>query len=183
VPEKILRGAIVFELMTAARHAVQLADAALREAGVDPNEYGFLSIVAVLQPVTRATLARATGMRRTTLRDALRPVIERGHVRENPHPTDGRASLLALTPAGQAVFDRGLPAFKTVLSRIDGALDGKLAEHEESVWQVRVALEGLVRGDVLHPVDAGELGEEARPGGGEPDREQAADHHRGHRAQ
>ena len=161
--ERILRGAIVFELMTAARYALELTNKTLREAGVDPNEYGFLSIVGVLQPVTRAKLARATGMRRTTLRDALRPVIERGHVREDPHPTDGRATLLTLTPAGRAVFDKGRPAFVEALHAIDAALDGKLAEHEETVWQVRVGLERLLRGDVLHAVDARESGKDARP--------------------
>ena len=161
--ERILRGAIVYELMTAARYAIEYSNVALREAGVDPNEYGFLSIVGVLQPVTRAKLARATGMRRTTLRDALRPVIERGHVREDPHPTDRRATLLRLTPEGQAVFDKGQPAFVEALHRIDAALGGKLAEHEETVWNVRVALERLLRPDVLEPVDVREVGEDARP--------------------
>ncbi|MGZ8782239.1 MAG: MarR family winged helix-turn-helix transcriptional regulator, partial [Gaiellaceae bacterium] len=107
--EPVLHGAIVHELWVAARYAHEASCRALRAAGVDPDEYGFLSIVGTLQPVTRTALARATGLRRTTLRDAVRPLIERGHVVEEPHPRDGRATLLTLTPAGQDVFDRGLP--------------------------------------------------------------------------
>jgi len=141
--QRILRGAIVIELLVASRYANELTARTLRAGGVDPEEYGFLSVVGVLQPVTRTKLARATGMRRTTVRDAIRPLIERGHVSESQHPHDGRASLLTLTPAGQAIFDRGLPVFHTVLATLDEALDGRLAELEQAVWEVRVALERL----------------------------------------
>jgi DNA-binding MarR family transcriptional regulator len=144
VAGRILRGAIVLELTLAARHANEVANRELRAAGVDPDEYGFLSIVGVLQPVTRTKLAAAIGVQRTTLRDAIRRLVERGHVQETVDPRDARASLLTLTPAGQAIFDRGLPAFHRALRAIDDALDGKLAEHEETVWRVRMALQRLV---------------------------------------
>lgn len=141
--QRILRGALVLELGLASRYAHELTNRTLRAGGVNPEEYGFLSVVGVLQPVTRTKLARATGMRRTTLRDAIRPLVERGHVHEEKHPHDGRASLLTLTPAGQAIFDRGLPIFQTVLAAIDEALEGRLDELEQAVWEVRVALERL----------------------------------------
>ncbi len=98
---------------------------------------------ARLQPVTRTALARATGLRRTTLRDAVRPLIERGHVVESPHPGDGRATLLALTPAGQELFDRGLPVFRRFLDELDDELGGTLAALEVAVRSVRFALERL----------------------------------------
>ena len=47
----------------------------------------------------------------------LRGLIERGHVRETPNPRDGRSTLLELTPAGQAIFDTGIPAFHRALAR------------------------------------------------------------------
>ena len=48
-----------------------------------------------------------------------------------------------LTPAGQAIFDQGLPAFQRALATLDAKLDGRLDEHEEAVWAVRVALQGI----------------------------------------
>ncbi len=141
--EPVLRGAIVHELWVAVRYAQEVSSRALRAAGVDPDEYSFLSIVGTLQPVTRTALAQATGLRRTTLRDAVRPLIDRGHVLESPHPEDGRATLLALTPAGQEVFDRGLPVFRRFLDELDDELGGTLAAHEEAVRSVRSALERL----------------------------------------
>ena len=62
---------------------------------------------------------------------------------ERANPDDGRSTLLSLTPAGQAIFDRGFPAFLRVLVALDEALGGTIQEHEEAVRRVRVALQGL----------------------------------------
>jgi DNA-binding MarR family transcriptional regulator len=139
--EPLVRGAIVNELGTAFRYANEIANEELRADGVDPAEYGPLSFIGVMQPVTRTQLTAATGYPRTTVRDMLRAVIERGHARERPNPRDGRSTLLELTPAGQAIFDRGIPAFKRALRRIDSALGGNLDELEDTVRSIRTALQ------------------------------------------
>jgi DNA-binding MarR family transcriptional regulator len=141
--EPIVRGAITQELWVAARYGWELTRRRLEAEGVDPDEYGPLSFVGTLQPVTRTRLAQAMGLRRTTLRDLVGRLIERGHVREEPNPRDGRSTLLRLTPVGQEIFDRGLPVFRHVLTEIDSALDGRLDEHEEAVRRVRLALQAL----------------------------------------
>jgi DNA-binding MarR family transcriptional regulator len=143
VAEPIVRGAIVQELLVAARYGWELTRQQLIAEGVEPSEYGPLSFVGTLQPVTRTRLAQAMGLRRTTLRDLVARLIERGHVREEPNPNDRRSTLLTLTPAGQEIFDFGLPVFRRVLAQIDGELDGRLDEHEAAVRRVRVALQGL----------------------------------------
>jgi DNA-binding MarR family transcriptional regulator len=150
--ERILRGAIIAELSVAARYGQDLAATELRAAGVDPDEYGPLSFIGIMQPVTRTRLAEATGWRRTTLRDALRRLIDRGHVQESANPNDGRSTLLELTPAGQAIFDTGKPAFVRALNKLDAALDGQLDEHERVVWTVRVALQRLTGDRASAPV-------------------------------
>jgi DNA-binding MarR family transcriptional regulator len=141
--ERIVRGAIVNELAVAARYGLELAAIELRAAGVDPDVYGPLSFVGVLQPVTRTVLAHATGLRRTTVRDQLRRLIDNGQVEEVANPRDGRSTLLVLTPSGQQIFDRGLPAFQRALAALDEALGGRLDDLEEAVWTVRVALQEL----------------------------------------
>jgi len=141
--EPIVRGAIVQELLVAGRYGWELSRQALLAEGVDPDQYGPLSFVGTLQPVTRTRLTQAMGIRRTTLRDLVARLIERGHVREDPNPRDGRSTLLTLTPEGQEIFDRGLPVFQRVLTQIDEALAGDLNQHEEAVRRVRVALQEL----------------------------------------
>jgi DNA-binding MarR family transcriptional regulator len=144
VTERHVRGAIINELLVAARYGIELANAELRAAGVEPLEYGRLAFIGTLQPVTRTTLAEATGERRTTLRDGIKRLIDAGQVREVPNPHDGRSTLLELTAKGQRIFDRGLPAFQRALRRLDEALGGELDAHEETVWQLRQALQELV---------------------------------------
>lgn len=141
--ERHVRGAIINELLVATRYALDLAAAELNEAGVDPDDYGPLSFIGTLQPVTRTKLVEATGQRRTTQRDVVKRLIERGHVREVPNPRDGRSTLLELTAAGQRIFDRGQPAFARALQRLDAELGGTLDAHEEAVWRVRQALQQL----------------------------------------
>ena len=141
--EPVVRGAILQELWVAARYGGEFSAASLLAGGVDPDEYGFLSFVGTLQPVTRTTLSRATGLRRTTVRDAVGRLIERGHAVEEPNPRDKRSTLVVLTPAGQAIFDHGLPLFHQVLGALDAALEGTLREHEDAVRRVRLALQEL----------------------------------------
>jgi DNA-binding MarR family transcriptional regulator len=143
VSEPVVRGAIVNELALAARLALGLSARELRAAGVDPDDYGPLSFIGVMQPVTRTHLAEAIGARRTTMRDLVGRLIERGHVEERPNPRDGRSTLLVLTPAGQDIFDRGKPAFHRSLRQLDEALGGELREHEDAVRRIRLALEEL----------------------------------------
>ena len=150
--EPIVRGAILQELWVAGRYLSEFANEKLRAASVDPRAYGSLSFVGTLQPVTRTRLAQAMGLRRTTIRDAVARLIELDHVEERPNPRDGRSTLLALTPAGQEIFDRGLPVFREVLHALDAALEGGLREHEEAVRRVRLAAQSL--GDAREDVGA-----------------------------
>jgi DNA-binding MarR family transcriptional regulator len=142
--ERHVRGAIINELGSASRYAHELAALELRAAGVVPSEYGFLSFVGTLQPVTRTKLTEASGLRRTTVRDVVKRLIDRGHVMEVPNPKDGRSTFLVLTPDGREIYDKGQPAIKRVLDAIDEALGGKLDEHEETVWRVRNVVQELI---------------------------------------
>jgi DNA-binding MarR family transcriptional regulator len=141
--EPQVRGAIVNELGVASRYALELAERELVREGVEPSDYWFLSFIGKLQPVTRTQLTEAIGLRRTTVRDRVRPLLDRGHVDEMPNPRDGRSTLLRLSPAGTAIYEAGLPAMHRVLAAIDTALGGRLDEYEETVRRVRVALQTL----------------------------------------
>lgn len=141
--ERLVRGAIYNELFVASRYAQQIIRGELEAAGVEIEAYNLVSFVGFLQPVTPTDLARASGITRTTLRDAIARAVERGHVQEAPNPDDARSHLLRLTPAGTALLERGLPAVQRALARLDGALDRPLDEYEETVWTLRRTLERL----------------------------------------
>lgn len=135
--------AIIWELWVTARQAWGLVSSELEAAGVETDDYGVLSFIGHLQPVSRARLAEAMGLRRTTLRDSVGRLIERGDVEERANPRDGRSTLLVLTPSGQETFQRARPVFSRVLDTLDRALEGQLDEHEQAVRRVRLALQAL----------------------------------------
>ncbi len=152
--ERLTRGAIINELGVASRYAHEFLWNELRARGVELEKWGWVSFVAALQPVTRTKLAQATGQRRTTVRDAIKRMVDNGHVEEVPHPRDGRSTLLRLTPEGRELYDAGLPAVLKLLDALNEALDGGLDKHEEVVFRVRVALQGLVGDAEATEVDA-----------------------------
>jgi DNA-binding MarR family transcriptional regulator len=139
--ERLVRGAIYNELAVASRYAQLVIRGELEAAGVVVDEYHLVSFVGFLEPVTPTDLARASGITRTTLRDAVARAVERGHLEPVPNPGDARSHLLRLTPAGKAVLERGLPAVHRALRRLESALDRPLDEVEETVWRLRRTLE------------------------------------------
>ena len=140
--EPLVRGAIVNELGTAFRYANEIANAELRTDGVDPAEYGPLSFIGVMQPVTRTQLAAATGSPRTTVRDMLRAVIERGHAREFPNPRDGRSYLVTLSTKGRATVTKAHAALQRTLEDVHQELEAGSAA---AIGEALARFEGALR--------------------------------------
>jgi DNA-binding MarR family transcriptional regulator len=61
--------------------------------------------------VTARDISISYGFPKTSLSRAVAALERRGLVTREPHPTDGRSFLLALTQAGRAIFDETLPSF------------------------------------------------------------------------
>ena len=144
---RLVRGAIYNELFVASRYGQAIIRGELEAAGVAIEEYHLVSFIGFLQPVTPTDLARACGITRTTLRDAIARCVERGHVEQVANPDDARSHLLRLTPAGKAVLELGLPAVHRALRRLEEALDRPLDEYEETVWRLRRTLGRLAGED------------------------------------
>lgn len=145
--ERLVRGAIYNELAVASRYGQQLIRGELEAAGVPIEEYHLVSFVGFLEPVTPTDLGRASGITRTTLRDAVARSVERGHLEQVPNPGDARSYLLRLTPSGRRLLERGLPAVHRALGRLEAALDRPLDEYEGTVWRLRRTLERLAGED------------------------------------
>ena len=73
---------------------------AMRDAGLRPDGYAAYSVVFEMQPITLTEMADQLAMPVTTVAEYVRAMTERRHLRAKPHPTDHRARLLTLTPAG-----------------------------------------------------------------------------------
>lgn len=64
-----------------------------------------LSLLDELAPVGISSLADADRCSQPTMSTAVQQLVAKGWATKTPHPTDARASLVALTPAGATVLN------------------------------------------------------------------------------
>lgn len=91
-------------------------------------------------PATIADLARAEGMRHQSMSAVVGPLQQTGLIQGAPNPSDGRQTLLSLTPKCLKVLAKGRAARQDWLAKKIGAA---LSSHEQE--RLRSALELLGR--------------------------------------
>lgn len=132
-----LRTSILFDVFVLGQRTRALVGEAMLDAGMRPDEYAAYSVVFEEGSVTLTELAEQLAMPVTTVADYARTMTERGHLRRKPHPTDRRASLLALTPEGLRRHRRAARSFERAMR----ALRAELGPAEEAA--ARELLQGL----------------------------------------
>ena len=135
------------EVYSAGLLVASLVNAELREGGIAPQLFSFLSWVRLLEPVTPGTLSAETGIPPTTIRDYLRRLSERGDIVRRPNPRDGRSYLVKLTPRGKRLVDRGAPLVGAVFRRVEPYLPRPADEYAERARELRQSLAALVAAD------------------------------------
>jgi DNA-binding MarR family transcriptional regulator len=95
----------------AASHELSLAEAAV------------MARLAREGPATTADLARAESIKPQSMGTTIAALEEMGMVERNPHPTDGRQVLIALTAKGTAVRNVARDAKRTWLAQAISRLD------------------------------------------------------------
>jgi MarR family transcriptional regulator, transcriptional regulator for hemolysin len=99
------------------------ATAALREVGITPRHHAVL-VTARSGQHTQTDLARVVGLDKTTLMVTLDELEAKGLAERRPLPTDRRARVIAVTPAGEDVLERSEDALNRsrdgVLSLLPG---------------------------------------------------------------
>jgi DNA-binding MarR family transcriptional regulator len=95
---------LLFRAFRTASSMRQLALRAVEGSGVSTDEYGVLSGIAVLGPVSPSELAAQLGVPPTTMSVYLGRFLERGIARRLPNPADGRSYLVEVTDAGRDVI-------------------------------------------------------------------------------
>jgi DNA-binding MarR family transcriptional regulator len=128
------------EVYSAGTLVGSLVNEELRNGGVDPQLFSFLSWVRLLEPVTPGTLSAETGMPPTTIRDYLRRLREREDVTRLPNERDGRSYFIKLTPRGRRLVDRGAPLVGAVFRRVEPHLPRSVEEYAERARELREAL-------------------------------------------
>jgi DNA-binding MarR family transcriptional regulator len=111
-------------------------------AELTASQLGVLTRLDRGGPATVSDLAAAEGVRPQSMAMAVGAVIERGLVRRDPDPDDGRRQVASLTPAGQEFVTSSRAAGQGWLA---GVLGERLtAEERGHVLEVMTLLEKVV---------------------------------------
>lgn len=94
-------GTIETELLTLVRHLETLGRKSSLYVRVDRAGYLALRTLERLGAAHTNTLAEALHLDASTVTRQVNALADAGYVARRPDPSDGRSSLLALTPAGQ----------------------------------------------------------------------------------
>jgi DNA-binding MarR family transcriptional regulator len=106
------RTSILFDVFVLGQRTRALVGAAMRDAGLRPDEYAAYSVVFEMGPITLTEMAGQLGMPVTTVAVYVRAMEDRGHVRKERHPSDRRAHRLVLTSAGLRAHRRASRSFQ-----------------------------------------------------------------------
>jgi DNA-binding MarR family transcriptional regulator len=94
------------QLNVTARATRALLDAVLAEAGTTFSSWQVLAALNAEGPVIQRDLARELEIIGPSIVERIDQLEKSGHVKRSPSPTDRRASLVSLTPAGRRLYNR-----------------------------------------------------------------------------
>jgi len=133
------RTSILFDVFALAQSTRTLLQAAMRDAGLKPDEYATYSVVFEQGPVTLTEMARELHMPVTTVADYVRAMLRRGHLRKDVHPTDQRSYLLALTSTGRRAHQKANQSFERAYLALLDELGDLDEGHARAVLQALAA--------------------------------------------
>jgi DNA-binding MarR family transcriptional regulator len=91
--------------------------------GLFRDEAATLVCLSITTAATAQHVVRYTGRPKNSISRAVISLEERGLISRSAHPADGRASCLALTPAGQQMFENIKPDYAAADERLLATLE------------------------------------------------------------
>jgi DNA-binding MarR family transcriptional regulator len=124
-----------------------------RLAGLTPARLSALSVLVFGGPCSLGTLAGAEGVAGPTMTRIVDGLIDAGLAERQPHPTDGRAVLIAATPDGDALMRaaqrRRIEALAAALASLPVAAQRQITASIELLDQVAAAVRAQVVGEKM----------------------------------
>ena len=119
VPELDPRlGNVLFDVWLVSRATTALIDDAVKESGLNADEFAVYSVLASTDGMTPSELAHWMAAPATTVSSYVKRFERRGHVRRVPHPGDGRSYRVQLTTEGRAAHLVAGELFQPVLEEV-----------------------------------------------------------------
>ncbi|WUH92578.1 MarR family transcriptional regulator [Streptomyces sp. NBC_00433] len=141
-------------------HVQHQVTALLAPLGINPRQFGMLSLLSERDGLTQHQLCRSLNIHRNVMVDLVDELEERGLVERRRHPADRRAHALHLPPAGRQLHAEADVQLDRFEAKLLGGLDVDEAAAFVSLLRRVCADAGL--SDTVQP---GETRDGAAPGG------------------
>ncbi len=116
-----LKGCTCFRLRRTARRMTQVYDRHLAQVELTLTQYSLLANLVRREPPSVHALAALMGMDRTTVTRNLKPLLARGLLTLEAG-ADRRSRQVAVSPAGQALWERAKPLWRAAQTEIESRL-------------------------------------------------------------
>lgn len=109
--DEVLQNCLLTRTRSIARVITSIYDNALRSYGVNASQFSMLVRIARMNGASRAELGRANHQERSTSTRNLQLLLDEGWV-EEVVPERGRSRPIILSPAGRALMENAMPAWR-----------------------------------------------------------------------
>ncbi|HOC12894.1 MAG TPA: MarR family transcriptional regulator [Propionicimonas sp.] len=120
--------ALAEELLRVARRLRRDTQQRVAPLGLNPHQARALRVIGQAAPLRPSAVAEELHIAARSATDSIAGLATSGLVDRRPDPADGRAHLLVLTPAGEAV----LAEVTTIRSEVAAEVFGRLTEAEQA---------------------------------------------------
>src|SRR3954452_6105538 len=131
---------VLFDTWLTARAAIALLDSALAGTGLDAEDFAVYSVLRQAGEISPGELARWMSAPATTVSSHVKRLVARGHVRQVPHPEDGRSYRITLTDAGQHAHTTAGRHFLPALTAVEAALPQPAGDVQQALRDLRTAI-------------------------------------------
>jgi DNA-binding MarR family transcriptional regulator len=132
-PERTL----LLDLYAAFQKSGQIVEAAVEGTGISAEDFAFVSMVGLRQPVTPTALAREFGHSLSTVLFRAGRCVDLGLLERIDNPDDGRSFLLRRTPGGENAWRLAATNLWRVVQRLESRLSRPAAEIQQVLRELQ----------------------------------------------
>jgi DNA-binding MarR family transcriptional regulator len=139
-------GNVLFDIWLVSRSVHALIDDAIRESGLDADEFAIYSVLASGDGMTPSELARWMAAPSTTVSSYVKRFERRGDVRRSPNVNDRRSHRLELSAKGRRVHLAAGELFAPVLAAVEDALGSDGPDTHRQLLELHRIVEAATSG-------------------------------------
>jgi DNA-binding MarR family transcriptional regulator len=132
---------LLLDVYAAYHKSGQIVEAAVEGTGIGPEDFAFVSIVGIREPVTPTAISREFGHSLSTVLFRAARNVDHGFVERIENPDDGRSFLLRLTPAGRDAWRRAATNLWVVVESLEARLSRPTAEIQQVLRELQEAFD------------------------------------------